>query len=196
MRAAAEELKLQYGRNFFPYMKVSWKAYPEQYRAHDGHGMLPLPRREACQPGREGHLERLQFVSHDPVSGSRAGCRRRIPPRARRSCIPRTSATPGKRPIATIVTPASEGPVLPHLLPRKASRHDETSHRRSDAACSHGRSPSPRPARRAGASSPPRTRGNSLTPWGPRPPTCARSRWRSCRWPRAISRSTRTCRAP
>jgi hypothetical protein len=43
--AAAEELKVQYGRNFFPEMKVSWQAYPDNvghwtnlgcYRCHDG----------------------------------------------------------------------------------------------------------------------------------------------------------------
>ena len=50
MRAASEELKLQYGRNFFPYMKVSWKAYPNNighmtnmgcFRCHDGKHVSP-----------------------------------------------------------------------------------------------------------------------------------------------------------
>jgi hypothetical protein len=42
---AGEELKSQYGRNFFPRMKVDWKAYPDNighmtnigcFRCHDG----------------------------------------------------------------------------------------------------------------------------------------------------------------
>jgi hypothetical protein len=42
---AAEELKSQYGKNFFPRMKVDWKAYPDNighmtnlgcFRCHDG----------------------------------------------------------------------------------------------------------------------------------------------------------------
>jgi hypothetical protein len=50
IRAAAEELKLQYGRNFFPYMKVSWKAYPNNighmtdmgcFRCHDDKHVSP-----------------------------------------------------------------------------------------------------------------------------------------------------------
>ena len=45
IQAAAEELKLQYSRNFFPDMHVSWKAYPNNlghmtdlgcFRCHDG----------------------------------------------------------------------------------------------------------------------------------------------------------------
>jgi len=45
IQAAAEELKLQYSRNFFPHMRVSWKAYPNNighmtdlgcFRCHDG----------------------------------------------------------------------------------------------------------------------------------------------------------------
>ena len=45
IQAAAEELKLQYSRNFFPHMRVSWKTYPNNighmtdlgcFRCHDG----------------------------------------------------------------------------------------------------------------------------------------------------------------
>jgi nitrate/TMAO reductase-like tetraheme cytochrome c subunit len=45
IQAAAEELKLQYSRNVFPHMRVSWKAYPNNighmtdlgcFRCHDG----------------------------------------------------------------------------------------------------------------------------------------------------------------
>lgn len=44
LRLAADELKLQYSSNFFPYMRVSWKAYPNNighmtamgcFRCHD-----------------------------------------------------------------------------------------------------------------------------------------------------------------
>jgi hypothetical protein len=50
IRAASEELKLQYGRNFFPYMKVDWKAYPNNighmtdmgcFRCHDDRHVSP-----------------------------------------------------------------------------------------------------------------------------------------------------------
>ena len=45
IKAASEELKMQYSRNFFPRMKVSWKVYPNNighmtdlgcFRCHDG----------------------------------------------------------------------------------------------------------------------------------------------------------------
>ena len=48
IKAASEELKMQYSRNFFPRMKVSWKVYPNNighmtdlgcFRCHDGKHM-------------------------------------------------------------------------------------------------------------------------------------------------------------
>lgn len=50
IRLASEELKLQYSRNFFPRMKVSWKAYPNNvdhmtnigcFRCHGGKHVSP-----------------------------------------------------------------------------------------------------------------------------------------------------------
>ena len=64
VKGAVVELQRIYSTTFFPYMKVNWKTHPNNIGHFYYPGLLPLPRWQSREQGRQGHQQRLQLVPH------------------------------------------------------------------------------------------------------------------------------------
>ena len=67
--AAVTELQRIYSTTIFPAMKVNWKTHPNNIGHMYYPGLLPLPRWQPRQQGRQGHQQGLQFLPHAAGSG-------------------------------------------------------------------------------------------------------------------------------
>ena len=81
IKGAVAELQRIYSTTFFPDMKVNWKTHPNNIGHMYYPGLLPLPRWQPRQQGRQGHQQGLQLLPYRAgAAGKRHADRRAASP--------------------------------------------------------------------------------------------------------------------